>query len=379
MTKTYSEINEKIKRGKAAVITADEMTSIVKEKGATVAAEEVDVVTTGTFGCMCSSGVFINLGHTDPPIKIRRAWLNDVEVSNPGAAVDLYIGAPQVSASKGIEYGGGHLIEDLVSNKPIKLRAEGSGTDCYPRESIETTLTLKDLNQAIMVNPRNGYQRYHAATNSSDLLLYTYMGMLLPQFGNVTYAGAGGLNPLSNDPFYQTIGIGTRIFLGGGPGYIIGEGTQHDPANGMGTLMVRGDLKKMSPKYLRGATFPRYGSTLYIGVGIPIPILNAGIARSTGVSDAEIPIDVLDYGVKRRDRPIVKSTNYEELREGTIGIQGKEVKTGCLSSLKIAREIAQELKRWIEEEGLLLTEPVEPLPKKGNFEPMRMGGTDEKI
>ncbi|MBC7096470.1 MAG: hypothetical protein H5T39_02070, partial [Methanobacteriales archaeon] len=54
--KTIDEINQKIKNGDAVVVTASEMTEIVAENGPEEAAREVDVVTTGTFGAMCSSG-----------------------------------------------------------------------------------------------------------------------------------------------------------------------------------------------------------------------------------------------------------------------------------------------------------------------------------
>ena len=36
-----------------------------------------------------------------------------------------------------------------------------------------------------MCNPRNAYQRYNAATNTTDRLLHTYMGTLLPNTGNI--------------------------------------------------------------------------------------------------------------------------------------------------------------------------------------------------
>ena len=61
--KTYEEINEKIRKGQAVVVTAEEIIEIVEEKGYEQAAREVDVVTTGTFGPMCSSGAVLNLGH----------------------------------------------------------------------------------------------------------------------------------------------------------------------------------------------------------------------------------------------------------------------------------------------------------------------------
>jgi len=220
--KKIEEINEKIKRGDVCVVTAEEMKEIVEEIGAEKAYKEVDVVTTGTFGAMCSSGVFMNFGHADPPIKMQRVWLNDVEAYTGIAAVDAYLGVTQLSESRE-DYGGAHVIEELVSGKDVELRAVGYGTDCYPRKSIVTEISLEDLNQAVMVNPRNAYQRYKAATNSSDRILRTYMGTLLPNFGNVTFAGCGEISPLNNDPEYRTIGIGTRIFLCGAKGYIIGE------------------------------------------------------------------------------------------------------------------------------------------------------------
>ena len=76
--KTYQEINEKIRKGQAVVVTAEEMVGIVKRKGPARAARDVDVVTTGTFAPMCSSGAFINFGHTQPPIRASKVWLNDV-------------------------------------------------------------------------------------------------------------------------------------------------------------------------------------------------------------------------------------------------------------------------------------------------------------
>ena len=196
MEKTISLIRERIRDGNARVVTAEEMPAIVAELGEEEALREVDVVTTGTFGAMCSSGAFLNFGHADPPIKMERVWLNDVEAYGGIAAVDAYIGATQKSATREESYGGAHVIEDFVAGKTVELRALSTGTDCYPRRTITTELLLENLNQAIMVNPRNGYQRYNAASNSTDRSLFTYMGMLLPNCGNITYSGSGLLNPL---------------------------------------------------------------------------------------------------------------------------------------------------------------------------------------
>jgi len=369
--KSLSEINQRIRDGSVRVVTADQMPDLVDELGPAGAVREVDVVTTGTFGAMCSSGVFLNLGHSDPPIKILKAYLNKVEAYGGVAAVDLFLGATQPSIDRGIEYGGAHVIEDLVSGKRVEVEAEGAGTDCYPQLELETSLRLEDFNQATMVNPRNAYQKYNAATNSSDKTMYTYMGTLLPRYGNIHYSGAGVLSPISNDPNFDYIGVGTRIFLAGAQGYIIGSGTQHNPQNGFSTLMVTGDLKQMSNRYLRAATFHKYGPSLYLGIGIPIPILNERIAKNTAIRDKDILTNIVDYGIQRRDRPTVKVVSYGDLKSGHVEIKGKEVNTSSLSSYYMAEEVANKLKDSILCGEFLLTQPIESLPRVGSARPMK--------
>jgi len=369
--RTVAEINEKIRKKDAVILTATEMKELVKSEGSHVAANEVDVVTTGTFGAMCSSGAVINIGHTDPPIKIDKAWINDVEICHPGAAVDLYIGATIMDPNRAFEYGGGHIIEELIGGKEVELRATAYGTDCYPRTRLETRITKDDLNQFYLIDFRNGYQRYNCATNGRNETIYTYMGKLLPNYGNATFSGSGSLNPLCNDPDYETIGLGTRIFLGGGQGYVIGEGTQHDPETGFGTMMVRGDCKKMSPDYVRGAAVSGYGTSIYLGIGVPIPILNEGLAKKTGITDQEIFTNVVDYGVPRRERPKLSKISYAELKSGHIVVNDRTVKVSPLSSLKAAEKIASTLKEWIEHADFYLTSPVERLPQKATLNPAK--------
>src|SRR4030043_350887 len=239
MAKTIEEINEKIRKGKAVVFTAEEIIDYVAEKGVKKVAHEVDVVATGTFGPMCSSGAYFNVGHTKPRIKLGggKTYLNDVPVYTGLAAVDFFLGAtampeddPRNKIYPGkFSYGGARIIEELVAGKDVRLTATAYGTDCYPRKSLETHICLKDMNEAVLLNIRNAYQNYNVAVNLSDRVIYTYMGVLQPGMANANYCSAGQLSPLLNDPLYKTIGIGTRIFLGGGTGYVYWEGTQHTP------------------------------------------------------------------------------------------------------------------------------------------------------
>ncbi|MDD1717563.1 MAG: homocysteine biosynthesis protein [Methanoregulaceae archaeon] len=371
MEKSIGSINERIRDGNARIVTAEEMPAIVGELGEEGAFREVDVVTTGTFGAMCSSGAFLNFGHAEPPIRMERVWLNDVEAYAGIAAVDAYIGATQQSITREDQYGGAHVMEDFIAGKSIELRATSRGTDCYPRRTITTELVLENLNQAVMVNPRNAYQRYNAAANSTDRTLHTYMGMLLPNYGNVTYSGAGVLNPISNDPRFHVIGGGVPCLLGGAPGMVIGEGTQSSPAGGFGTLMVTADMKQMSPDFIRAATMFGYGVTMYVGVGIPLPVVDREIVRSTAVTDADIVVDVVDYGIPSRDRPTLRKVSYQELRSGAIELSGEEVRTSSLSSFRKAREVALAVKDWVSGGTVTLSLPTRRIDASRRVKPMR--------
>ena len=384
INKTIREINAKIKSGDVVVVTAEEIIDIIKNEGPVEAARQVDVVTTGTFAPMCSSGAFINFGHSVPGIKASKVWLNRVPAYAGVAAVDCYIGATEAVEDDPLNkvypgefsYGGGHVIQELVAGKKVHLKATAYGTDCYPNHLEEKEITLRTLPQATLCNPRNAYQNYNCAVNFTKKTIYTYMGALKPGAANANFCSAGQLSPLFNDPYYKTIGLGTRIFLGGGDGYVTWYGTQHNPSvkrnkkgvpvSPAGTLWVMGDLKKMSPKWLVGMSLQGYGCSLAVGLGVPIPILNEEIAGYTGISDEDIVTQIIDYGNDYANG-VARSygqVSYAELKSGFIKLNGQEVPTVPLSSLVRAREIAEILKIKISQGKFLIGEPQFTLPSK---------------
>ncbi len=388
--KTYAEINARIEAGKAVVLTADEIIDYVETKGLDQAAQEVDVVTTATFGPMCSSGCVLNFGHSKPKIRMSEAWIEDVLVYTGLAAVDVYLGATQLRHNDPanmdypgeFRYGGGHVMEDLVAGKQLQLFALSYGTDEYPRREIRTYFTIDDLNQATMVNPRNCYQNYNVAVNDSDQRIHTYMGTLDPERKNATYCSAGQLSPLLNDPLYETIGVGTSIWLAGAHGHVYAEGTQHAgggkrndhdvPTGGAGTLAVTGDMKQMLPQFVRGVSLVGYGTSLGVGVGIPIPILNPDILKRTCIRDCEIDAPVVDYSIAypQATGDVICYVNYEQLRSGSITVEGKEIAVGSLSSYSMAREIAALLRDEIARGEFLLSEPISRLPVDQTMKPL---------
>ncbi|MEL7508563.1 MAG: homocysteine biosynthesis protein [Cyanobacteria bacterium J06554_1] len=388
-TRTIADINQKIRTGGVTVWTVEEAKTKVVDLGLDAATAAVDVVTTGTFEPMESSGAIINLGHTDPPINIRECYLDGVMAYGGFGAVDLYLGASQTAGSNrwgdssdsdGVsERGGGHVIAQLIAGKSVHLRALGHVSDCYPRATLDISITRDTINQFYLFNPRNLYQNFIVGVNSSDRPLLTYLGPLQPFLGNAVYASAGALSPMLNDPHLRTIGIGSRLFVGGAPGYIAWEGTQHFPLqkrlpNGTpigpsATVALIGDAKQMQPEWVRGCYFSGYGPSLMLGVGVPIPILDKTVLQGCAISDQDIVAPVIDFSIPRRVRPSFGLVSYQQLKSGRLTINGSRVRTAPLSSLYLGRKVAATLKDWILRGEFELSEPVAPLPKQTVFLP----------
>ena len=239
--------------------------------------------------------------------------------------------------------------------------------------------TIDDLNQAVMVNPRNCYQNYNVAVNTSDRPIYTYLGLLKPGMKNLTYCSAGQLSPLLNDPCYDTIGVGTRVWLAGAPGHVYSEGTQHAPTcertdvgvpmEGAGTLALTADMKEMDPRFVRGISLVGYGVSLSLGVGIPIPILDEQVLRRTTVRDRDIFAPVIDYSgpYPERSGEVICRLSYEELKRGEVSVQGRKVEVGSLSSYAKALEICHLLADRIRGGDFLLSPPHRKLPGEGTM------------
>jgi uncharacterized protein (DUF39 family) len=368
--RSIEEINEKIRNGKAVVLTAEEVSAMGKKMSPAEVLNRVDVVTTATFGPMCSSGAFINFGHTTPPMRMERLTLNNVPAYGGIAAVDAYLGATE-TAMPHDQYGGAHVIEELIAGKDVLLQASAKGTDCYPRTEIKTLVNKNTINEFIMFNPRNAYQNYNVAVNSTGKIKYTYMGTLLPAFGNANFSTSGELSPLLNDPEMRTIGIGTRIFMGGTIGYVAWNGTQFNtgkplneygiPVGNAATVALIGDAKHMSTRFIRAAYFEKYGVSMFVGIGVPVPVLDEDLARRVTIRNRQIETNIIDYGSGNFE--VLGRVDYATLFSGELTLNGKKIRTAPLSSVKTAREIAGILKNEITGGRFFLTEPVELFPK----------------
>ena len=401
MKRSIAEINDKIRCAKAVTWTVEEVKARVPDIGISRAFKEIDVICSGTFEPMESSGAIINLGHTDPPIKIRQCWFDGVPAYAGFGAVDLYLGATAMADYSSIEAsgdrssnvgettglrsrnntrrGGGHVIADLIAGKPITVKALGQQTDCYPRAAFENSITKDSINQFYLFNPRNLYQNFIVGVNGSDRPLYTYLGTLQPELANAVYSNPGAISPLLNDPDLKLVGIGSKIWLGGGVGYIAWEGTQHfplqkrlpnrTPIGPASTVALIGDAKQMDAHWVRGCYFTNYGSSLMIGVGVPLPVLDESVIAACAVQDKDIVAPVIDFSIPRRVRPTFGLVTYEQLKTGRITLEGKLARSAPLASISFSRQVAEELKQQIDQGEFTLTEPIAPLPSDRNFIP----------
>jgi uncharacterized protein (DUF39 family) len=74
-------------------------------------------------------------------------------------------------------------------------------------------------------------------------------------------------------------------------------------------------------------------------------------------------------------RPTFGLVTYAQLKSGKINIEGKSVRTAPLASIYLSRQVAIELKQWIESGEFTLTEPVASISQKQTFIPQDRWGS----
>ncbi len=369
MNRTHAEINEKINAGKAQVLTAQEAKALIKEKGLEYFTNNVDVVTFASFEMHTNALVYLSFGQTDPLIYFSEAYVNNVS-AYPCGPTDIAISCVAFS-DENPEYGGAHILEDIVKGKDIHLKATGRNLEVFTNKEFETWFSLKNINHGKLFLNQSVIQNNIIATNSGDKDINSPMGTLIGKLENSTYNSSSYLNPLVNDPYAELIGIGTKIWIAGSSGLIVGHGSSHNPCQkrneygipvGPGiTLSAVADIQSMNPKWIRGGFIKSFGPVLYIGIGIPIPVLNEKVAKYISITDDNIHSTIVDFSIPRRTKPTFGQCTYSELRTSTVMINKKPTLSAPLSSMALALEVCNELKKLILQKDFLLSEKIIPL------------------
>lgn len=113
---------------------------------------------------------------------------------------------------------------------------------------------------------------------------------------------------------------------------------------------------------------------MFVGIGIPIPVLDSDLLSNLSVRNKDIYTNILDYSVQSNNKPVLAQCSYVELRSGYVSIEGKKIKTSPLTSLYKSREIAQVLKGWVAEKGFTLQPPIAAFPKDVSLKSLGKGG-----
>ncbi len=317
-TKTISEINEKLLRGEAVVMTAMEFKKEVRS-GRKFRVSDVDVVTTATRGLMSGTSAMVVVPVAGKGVfgQADKIWLNGVPclpgISPAGdsGVVDAVIYGTAESVDNEGRYGGGHLMRDIVERREICaeiLTDEG--------KAITTFFTLDDLPFARMYSFRNAFQNYYSFANIKNHASYRenmrsiFSCRPLPVMRGLSCAGSGELNPLENDPYSRVMRAGMKVLVNKAPGVVVGYGTRSSPK--MRNLSLAADMFGMDPEFM-GGFITSGGVEVINSVAVPFPVLNREILDDLSrCLDENIPLHLADIG----DRLHIADVTYADVWSG---------------------------------------------------------------
>jgi putative methanogenesis marker 16 metalloprotein len=311
--RTTAAINEKVERGEAVVMTADELCNRVRD-GEAVSFEDVDVVTSAT--CGVKSGTYavlsFKVAERDEFERAERVFLNGVPAF-PGPCPNERLGIIDAivygTSRRDERYGGGHLFRGLVSHEEIEVLVE-----TVEGKTIVTTTNLNEIPFARLSSTRNAFRNYNAFVNpeQNEVASIFSVSKFEGAFKGLTFSGCGELNPLEKDPFLDTVGMGTRILMNGAEGFVIGEGTRSSAEKP--NLMGIADMHAMQPEYVGGFRTSA-GPEVWNSWAVPIPIVNERVLETAKRLDEEIKLVVLDVHTRL---PVGEITYADVWRDLTV-------------------------------------------------------------
>ncbi|MHA1370587.1 MAG: methanogenesis marker 16 metalloprotein [Promethearchaeota archaeon] len=292
--RTLHEINEKIEKGTASVMTAQEFLDRLAD-GEKITFNDVDVITTATKGLMSGiAGIFsFRLSPPKTLRKFKEILLNGIPAF-PGPCPNEYLGIADLiiygtaQSKTNDNYSAAILFRELVEGKEIHVVAKS-----HEDVLIEKHLTLDDMQFARMFGTRQAIRNYNAMINPTTKPVKTIFSVLpfQPNNSEITFSGCGAMNPFQNDPNFESIGVGSKVLVNGSQGIIIGPGTRNYVKKP--NMMTIADFKGMNPIYMGGFK-TSFGLEPICAIAVPIPILNERIFANIVRSDRDVPLKILN-------------------------------------------------------------------------------------
>ncbi len=308
----FSEIVDRVKRGKAVVMTSQEVCELVGS-GNAKELKRVDVVTTATRAVMSGTYAVLSFPVAEPHtfLRAKMVRMNGVP-AQVGPCPNENLGVLDVvifgttHSRDNPEYGGGHLFRDLVERRPVLVDVT---TDKGRRFTVE--VGLDEMPHARLFGSRHAFKNYSAFVNPSDEPISTIFHArgFEPCCGGATFSGCGQINPIKNDPLLESIGTGTRILLNGGDGFVIGTGTRS--CSDRPNLAGFGDMHQMDPEYM-GGFLTSAGPECICSWAVPIPVTTNTILSEIARLDRDICLPIMDVVT----RTPLGSADYGDVWEG---------------------------------------------------------------
>lgn len=313
--KSVMEIQKRISERKARVYTAQEFKDLVRS-GNRPALDDVDVVTTGTFGVVSGTMAVMCIPICGPG-EFRHAesvHINGVP-ANVGPCPNESLGLVDVTvngtARRDSSYGGGHLFRDLVAGEEVDVSVV---TD--DGRTILRRITLPEIPFARMITTRSFFRNYSCfATGDSDVdTIFCGPDPMPGKWSGATFSGCGDINPIQNDPGCRFLRTGAGVFVNGAPGMVLGTGTRSNPAKP--NLSVEADMHMMSPGFMGGFR-TSVSPECTISVGAAIPVTDSDVLEELSVLNEDVPIPLCDV----RDRvPICEGRYGDVWKDGNCEV-----------------------------------------------------------
>jgi len=377
--RSEADLRDRQERGRLRVCTAAAFRQRVGAGGLEAAYAATDVVVASNAEFTDQASLVLNLGPTDPPIRMRRFQLDGVAGWGGHGSTDLVvpIGGGLVEP---LRRGGAQVLSALLAGQELGLTASGEATALHPRRELDTTISLDRIGSGRLLMHRGIVENGLVAVSSAEGLTPSPYGPLLGPFGTALYSCSGASSIGLTMPGLALLGPGSPVLVAGALGWVSGPGSGHQPhprrlesghARSPGAVAaLTVELQDLQPQWLRACFFEGHGSALLVAIAAPVPLVNLEVARQAAVPDSALEAPVLDFSIPRRIRPSFGPVPYGQLLAGQIPVDGHWLRCAPAHSPRLAASIAGELVGQLQEGRFPIRLPLAPLTNRPALVPL---------
>ena len=377
--RSCAELLQRQEQGTLRVCSALEFRHRAEAVGLEQAYADTDVVAAGSCGFTDQGQLWLSLGPSDPPLRLRQARLGGVGTSGGFGAGELClpIGGNPSDARR---LGGAQVLDALLAGAEVPLELQGEATTLHPRRELLTTIQLERLNQARLLLARGISENGVVAVSSSEGLLASPFGGLLGPFGNALFNASGARSIGMTMPGLEQLGAGSAVLVAGAMGHVLGPGSGHQPqtrrqpsghARAPGSAVALSvELAGLHREWLRPCWFEGHGAALLVAVAAPVLLLGERQAAQAAVPDSALEAPVLDFSIPRRIRPGFGTVSYRELLAGRIQVDGQQIPAAPACSLSLGDSHTEALIQQLLDGRFPLPARITPLSQQGRLHPL---------